>query len=1207
LLLGSLAGCGYGPTAPFRFNSAQELAHYNAVATHIDMPNVGAAPDDPLMCSQAPDSVGQNGQIQYWDMALEQAMQISLSRSKVLHDLGGTVLNAPANTRTIHGPAIVDTDPRYGVEAALSDFDAVFNSTVDSQHNDRLLNNVFFGGGTRDLRQDLDTFKNEITKETPTGTTFAFRNNTVYDHNNEPGNLFGSAWDTNFEAEVRQHILQGAGTEYNRIAGTHGAPGQYNGVMIARINTDIGLVEFQIGVRDLVSNVENAYWDLYFAYRDLDAKVAARDKALESWRNTHARFLAGRRGGEAEKEAAAREQYFQFQEEVENAWSGRLIDGTQTNNGSSGGTLRGNGGVRVAERRLRLLLGLPASDGRLIRPSDEPSLAKMVFCWEDILPEALTRRDELRRQRWQVKRRELELIASRNFLLPTFDVFGLYRWRGFGHDLISSDTNVNDFESALADLDSGNHQEWELGAEFSMPLGERKGHAAVRNAQLVLSRERAVLEDQERQVVHDLSNAIADLDRAYEVAQTAYNRRMAALAEVAATKAAYEADKAPLDLYLESQRRLADAESRFFAALVDYALSIKNVHFEKGSLLEYNDVFLAESPWPDKAYKDAAKRRVSRWQGGINYTMKPGPVSGGPIEQETGSPRRETAESVPAAESLPPPQPGAAQQAPAQQAPAQQGPAQQGPQQPNSVPPVSPSFPTPPQIPTRTPANTDSSASPLPTPRPTNHAFEPPPAVWQQAEIDALPERRVAESSAPASLSANSPSIMSARPRDFDNLQPVSHRVQESPAIIGVASHDRDMNEAQPAHDGDGKTESASRQSADKAQDTGTALSRASYIQTIPIPWSRKKPEKNPATPKAETAHANPIATTSPVPMAARTEEKSSPDNLNPNPPHRSTESAAAGHVPSSPVREIANEPAAPAQPQRAIPSIHLDPPAQAARPVTMPPAEATGPNGLLNVERMPAVHAQGKSPFDGDAKSLPSNALRPRAIPAGILQASGVVVSGGAIQADAGLPNGQVVHADAPWQPSRVVPAYGLAQPSNVMPACGISQPSATLPAYGIAQALPPVGRIQNLPPLSSSSAGATSIANASSGVTASDWGAGTASDFHPIRDKQRPAIEKLQSLPPIGPIPSASSTSKTARPLPPIGPMQSLPPIGGGDSLASKGTTQSPPRGIFQSLPPRGSATTTQPNSGPQSSLSSGTMRPLPQTGGLQALPPL
>ena len=620
-------GCGTAP-APFKFHSDEDLAHYNKVATDIEYPNIADCPSDAAITCPSPEMIGPDSQPTYWDLKLEEAMQMGLAKSKVMHDLGGTLLRSPPNIRTIADPAIVDTDPRYGVEAALSEFDAVFHSRFDYQRNDRFVNNVFFGGGTRELRQDTDVFRSEITKTAATGSTFNFAHNTVYDHNNSPGNLFGSAWDTNFEASWRQPLLQGAGVEYNRIAGPKGSPGNLNGVLIARVNTDIGLSDFEIGLRDLVSNIENAYWDLYFAYRDLDAKVTARDNALDSWRKTHALFLAGRRGGEAEKEAEAREQYFTFQEEVQNAWSGRLNEPTQTNNGSGGGTFRATGGVRVSERRLRFLLGLPTNDGRLIRPGDEPSLAKVVYNWDEVLPEAVSRRPELRRQRWTIKRDELALIASRNFLLPKFDSFALYRIRGFGHDLKDGMDNTPE-NSAFEDLTSGRHEEWEAGLELTVPLGERQGHAAVRNSQLLLSRDRAILDDQERQVVLDVSNAVAEVDRAYQVAQTAFNRRMAAKADVASTKAAYEADKAPLDLYLEAQRRIATAESQFFAALVEYALAIKNLHYAKGSLLDYNEIYLSEGPWPGKAYHDAENRKSSRWQPkALNYIFhQPPPVS----------------------------------------------------------------------------------------------------------------------------------------------------------------------------------------------------------------------------------------------------------------------------------------------------------------------------------------------------------------------------------------------------------------------------------------------------------------------------------------------------------------------------------------------------------------------------------------------------
>ena len=211
-------------------------------------------------------------------------------------------------------------------------------------------------------------------------------------------------------------------------------------MLVARLNTDVALTDFEIAVRDLMSNVENAYWDLYFGYRDLDAKIKARDEALETWRSVYALYEAGRTGGEAENEAQAREQYFRFQEDVQNALSGEILDGTRIGNGSGGGTFRPTGGVLVAERRLRLLMGLPPSDGRLIRPTDEPIMAKVDFDWEQASGEAAMRRAELRRQKWQIRRRELELIASKNFLLPRLDAVGRYRWRGFGDDLTWSTT-----------------------------------------------------------------------------------------------------------------------------------------------------------------------------------------------------------------------------------------------------------------------------------------------------------------------------------------------------------------------------------------------------------------------------------------------------------------------------------------------------------------------------------------------------------------------------------------------------------------------------------------------------------------------------------------------------------------------------------------------------------------------------------------------
>jgi hypothetical protein len=213
-------------------------------------------------------------------------------------------------------------------------------------------------------------------------------------------------------------------------------------------------------------------------------------------------------------------------------------------------------------------------------------------------------------------------------LLPRLDAVGRYRWRGFGDDLFPiKEPPLGRFDGAYSDLVSGDFQEWQLGFELSMPIGFRLAHVAARNAELLLARERAILRDQQREVVHEAADAVAELDRAYAVLQSSYNRLAASEDQLGAVAAAYEAGKAPLDLLLEAQRRRAESAVDYTLNRARYAVATKNVHFVKGTLLDYDGVYLAEGPWPGEAYQDAAKREASRgkpWP--LNYASSRAPV-----------------------------------------------------------------------------------------------------------------------------------------------------------------------------------------------------------------------------------------------------------------------------------------------------------------------------------------------------------------------------------------------------------------------------------------------------------------------------------------------------------------------------------------------------------------------------------------------------
>lgn len=644
--LGLVAGCGFSRPDD-SVDATADANYYQISSASIEFPNIMDPVNNDVLATAPPLTVMDESNIEFRYVPLQEAVHTALANSRVLRDLGGAILRSPTDMDTTFDVALQELDPRFGVAAALSEFDASFATSTFYDKNDRALNNQFFGGGTRRLKQDTATIESQLTKRAGTGTELTFLNHTEYDQNNAPGNFFGSAWTTWLDMEARHPLLQGGGTEFNRIAGPSNSPANINGVVIARLRTDTSLADFEMSVRDFVSNVENAYWDLYFAYRDLDARIVARDNALATWNRINALYQSGRVGGEAEKEAQAREQYFRFQEQVQNALSGKLDGGTRTNNGTAGGSFRGNGGVLSSERRLRLLMGLPINDGKLLRPQDEPILAQVNFDWNSILVEALTRRGELRRQKWVIKQREQELIASKNFLLPTLDLVGRYRWRGLGRDLLkqhdpstpttatAGDLDNVSFNNAAENLFGGNFQEWQLGFEFSMPIGNRRAHAAVEYAELLLSRERAILSEQEREVVMALSEVVAELSRTWSLLETSDDRRIAASEQLNAVQAAFDADKVNFDVLLDAQRRFLDAETNYHRSLVEYTIAVRNVHFEKGSLLDYNEVFLTEDLWPMQAYADGMRRHKNQIRlDGLNGMInRPEPLSAGPYNQ----------------------------------------------------------------------------------------------------------------------------------------------------------------------------------------------------------------------------------------------------------------------------------------------------------------------------------------------------------------------------------------------------------------------------------------------------------------------------------------------------------------------------------------------------------------------------------------------
>ena len=678
LALALVVAAGCHPTQPFYLHEDGDLSHYLDKATQPEMPDLDAHVLAEVEHAGNPLTLSNPEFKEFWDLSLEECVSISLNNSKVLRGgqaarlqngqlIAGTAEGSIVTNSlgrffgTSYDHAIVESNPgfsqfnlfgvptveggsvdggiagiRQGVEAALSEFDAqvafsgnpgsqIFSSTDRPQNVDP---DAFTGfPSVLDLRQGGANY--QVTKRAADGTQFFLRGNTDYDRGIQRGafQALNSTWTQTLEVEARRNLLRGGGVQINRMP-----------IILARIGSDIELTSMQAQLQDMCNNLEIRYWDLYLAYRNLETAKVGRDSALVTWRIVYDKWVEGNEPIQAE--AQAREQYYAFRVQVETA-------------------LRE---LYNAENELRLLMGLTATDGRLIRPKDDPTLALMQFDWNEMLAESIARRPELIQQRWRIKQREMELILARNRLLPQLDVGAFYRWVGVGDDLINAGRTGIDFpgegSTAWEELTGGKYQEAGFLLQFQMPVGYRRELAGVRHAQLLLARDKSLLEEYELDISHGLARAVRNLDANFQLAQTNANRWAASQREVEAWEALYRGGRAPLNELLEAQRRRAIGQAAFWSAIAEYNKSIADLHTRKGSILEYNSIAFEEGPWPQKAYWDALARARERDAGTyIDYGWtRPKVISRGAVPHGNVMDQVQI-ESLPGAEVIGTPQP----------------------------------------------------------------------------------------------------------------------------------------------------------------------------------------------------------------------------------------------------------------------------------------------------------------------------------------------------------------------------------------------------------------------------------------------------------------------------------------------------------------------------------------------------------------------
>ncbi len=605
VLLAALLGQGCaapGARLQYLLGDKQTLEHYKDYATAIEYPVESETHETDPNLFRAPRTITSLEEVNQRFISLEECIKLALSNSAILREdqnfasPANPLMSNPSRVASVYDSAIQETSFLFGnrgVEAALADFDPIFTTSTQWGRSEDPQNTQNLGLNQGDVLVDQTAqFQARLEKNLANSGTFAVEHDWNYSANNL-SRLFPSAYTGFIQAEYRQPILAGAGTEFTRTAGPigqgiRGVSGVSQGVLISRINADISLIDFEQSVTNVARDVENRYWDLYLALQLYHSEVSTFADLMK---------LQDKLSVRDENAAAGSEAIGRFYE-ADARVKGSLAD------------------VMSSEHRLRRLLGMPLNDGDFLTPVDKPSEAKLIPEWESSLLEALANRPELRRQKWEIRSLELQLAAAKNLSRPRLDFVSQYRVNGFGDKLLggNDDDGLTDagYNSAYESLTQGDNNGWGLGFQFSMPLGLRLAQTQVRNYELRLRKARVVLKEQEQEIARELNNAILEMDRWYLLADSGSKRAVATARFAGSTEmrelAQEVQDEGAINRIVNSKISSRDADQGYLRSIIEYNKAITELNFRKGTLLQSNSVYLAEGEWNPGAYEDAKQR-----------------------------------------------------------------------------------------------------------------------------------------------------------------------------------------------------------------------------------------------------------------------------------------------------------------------------------------------------------------------------------------------------------------------------------------------------------------------------------------------------------------------------------------------------------------------------------------------------------------------
>lgn len=386
-------------------------------------------------------------------------------------------------------------------------------------------------------RTEADRLELGVRQELPTGTELQLSLAGV----RRDSNRAMEQYDTRAGLTLTQALLRGASIESNLAQ-----------LRQARLDTEASTYELRGFAEALVSDVETAYWNHVLARERMRIFEEALSVAERQLSDTLRRIEVGDLP-ETEESAARAEMALRRQ---------GLIDARN----------------QRERRRLELLrlMNPPDSDwDRPLEPLDQPSMPEMprdeVTAYLQL---AQRLRPDLNEARLRVQRGELDVIRTRNGLLPRLDLFVTLGKSGY----------ADSFGGAARDID-GPGYDLQAGLRLEAPIGNRAPRAQQQRAEL--SRQQAVesVANMAQLAALDVRLAWLEVERSREQIVATQATRQLQEEVLRAEEARFGVGATTALSVAQAQRDLLESQLEEVETTVAYRLALIDLYRQSGTLL----------------------------------------------------------------------------------------------------------------------------------------------------------------------------------------------------------------------------------------------------------------------------------------------------------------------------------------------------------------------------------------------------------------------------------------------------------------------------------------------------------------------------------------------------------------------------------------------------------------------------------------------